>query len=58
MAFHLHERFQTHCQKCFKVFEGDTIREAIALVQEHEKVCWDMPEPVMQKTIPAEGMNR
>lgn len=32
-----HERFQTHCRFCFKVLEGDSIEEAMKLVEEHEQ---------------------
>jgi hypothetical protein len=37
MAFHLHERFQAHCQYCQKIQEADTTAEAVALVERHEK---------------------
>ena len=34
-----HERFQCLCQFCAKVFEGDSVKEAVAKVEEHEKDC-------------------
>jgi ribulose bisphosphate carboxylase small subunit len=58
VAFHSHERFQAHFWKCFKVFEADTIAAAIAEVEQHEKQCFDKPQPVPQKTIPTEGLNK
>jgi hypothetical protein len=51
MAFHLYERFQTHCRRCFKVFEEDSIRAACEAVALHEKGCWNKPVPVAQKTL-------
>ena len=35
----LHERFQTHCQFCFKVLEADSLEQAIQKVKEHEAEC-------------------
>jgi len=32
-----HERYQVHCARCWRRFEADTLLEAVALVEEHEK---------------------
>lgn len=33
---HNHERFQTFCRVCHKVFEADSAEAAIALALDHE----------------------
>jgi hypothetical protein len=34
---HLHERFQVACRFCFLQFEADSITEATALAEAHER---------------------
>ena len=52
MAFYPHERFQAHCRRCFKVLEADSIVEAIAAAEQHERTdCPGKPAPVAQRTV-------
>ena len=39
------ERFQTHCKKCFAVFEADTVEEVVVRAIKHEVDCKDIPRP-------------
>ena len=50
---HLHDRYQAHCRFCFRAHERDSIREAIAAAEEHERSgdCPRKPKPAVQKTI-------
>jgi hypothetical protein len=44
-----HDRYQSHCQFCFQIFEGDSAEEAIRMAEKHEQGCekanYRLPEP-------------